>query len=272
MVDADLWHAIFGMPPEGIFVIIDARVGQGYGQLRSLPLLRRLGLENYTFTSNWRGVDLVPFHYWVINEQTSSDDLTNGFPLAQFISQSTADFTTSDASRKLMIAQRGREDNPLLVYVLESERFILPDSLGTKTFVDEYELTKVCGYEMIFVRFCQKAHHPPLAMGTDMSINLMLHHLAWTVGDQILLTRLANLFDYSRIPSTSWAWDLLKKLAQMPDIRSDDRLVYKLLRPWVDSDITRVCSRLLSTLQQFDFNVEIMENERMRISQEGGIE
>jgi hypothetical protein len=189
--------------------------------------------------------------------------------LVQFIAQSTADRTTSDASRKLLVAQRDEEEDPLLVYVLESERFVLPDSLGTKSFIDEYELTRVYGYEPLFARFCQKVGYPPPVIGADKSLNLMLHHLAWTVGDQTLLTRLADLFDYSRIPPSSWAWDLLQQLANHHDIRKDDRVIHQLLRPWIDSDITRVSSRLLSTLQQFDFNTELIEKERWRIARLG---
>jgi hypothetical protein len=269
MVDQTLWRSIFGLAPKGIFVIIDPRLKESYGQLRALPLLRRVGLEAYTFTSSWRGLDIVPYRYRVINEKTSANELLEDFPLAQFIAQSIADLTTSDASRKLLMAQRSYGANPLLVYVLDSEKFQLPGSLGTKSFIDEYELTRIYGYESIFTRFCQHVGHPPPAIGADKSLNLMLHHLAWTVSDQTLLTRLADLFDYSRIPASSWAWDLLKQLASHRDIRKDDRVVSKLLHSWIDSDITRVSSRLLSTLQQFKFDVELIEKERRRIAEPG---
>jgi hypothetical protein len=268
MVNGTLWTSIFGRPPRGIFVITDPRLGESYGQLRALPLLRRLGLETYTFTSNWRGLEIVPYRYRVINDRTSADELAADFPWVQFISQSTADLTISDASRKLLMAQRHQGENPLLVYVLDSEKFMLPDSLGTKSFIDEYELTQVYGYELIFSHFCRRAGYPPPVMGANRSLNLMLHHLAWTMGDQTLLTRLADLFNYSRIPATSWGWDLLQQLAAYADIRQDDRILHQLLRPWIDSDITRVTSRLLTALQQFNFDATLIEKERQRITGE----
>lgn len=266
VIKADLWLSIFGLPPEGTFVIIDSRLVESYGQLRALPLLRRLGIINFTFTSSWRGLEIVPYQYRVINEQTIVDNLIDDFPIAQFISQRTADRSMSDASRKLLMAQQEREDSPLLVFVLESERFMLPDSLGTKSFVDEYDLKNVYAYEKIFTNFCRQKGYPPPAMSADRSLNLMLHHLAWTIGDQTLLTRLANLFDYTRIPPTSWGWELLRQLCIQPNIRQDDRVIQQLLRPWIDSDFTRVCSRLLATLQQFDFDPDLVTKEQERLT------
>lgn len=268
MVKEDLWRSIFGLFPHGVFIIIDPRLSEPYGQLRALPLLRRLGLVNFTFTSTWRGLDIVPYRYRVINEKVGPDDLVNDFPVTQFISQSTADRSTSEASRKLLMAQRNQSGNPLLVYVLDSERFMLPGSLGTKTFLDEYELTNIYRYETVFTKFCRQSGYPAPAVGIDKSLNLMLHHLAWTVGDQTLLTRLADLFNYSKIPSDSWGWELLKQLAQQPNIRQSDQIIYQLLRPWIDSDISRVSTRLLATLQQFNFDVELIEKEKQRLAQQ----
>lgn len=268
MIKEDLWRSIFGLPPQGVFVIIDARLKESYGQLRALPLLRRLGVKTFTFTSTWRGLDIVPYRYRVINEQTQVDGLIDEFPMVQFIAQSTADRSSSDASRKLLMAQRSHSGNPLLVFVLDSEQFMLPDSLGTKTFIDEYELTNVYGYDSLFSRFCQQVGYPPPAMGADKSLNLMLHHLAWTMGDETLLTRLADLFNYSKVPPGSWGWDLLKQLTHQSNIRQNDRMIHKLLRPWIDSDISRVTSRLLSTLQQFNFDPELIEKERQRLVQQ----
>lgn len=266
MVKEDLWRSIFGLSPRGVFIIIDPRLSEPYGQLRALPLLRRLDVKNFTFTSTWRGLEIVPYRYRVINEKVSPDDLANDFPIAQFISQSTADHSISEVTRKLLMAQRSQPDNPLLIYVLESEQFMLPNSLGTKNFVDEYELTNVYAYEAIFSRFCQQVGYPAPIMGADKSLNLMLHHLAWTMGDQNLLTRLADLFNYSKVPPTSWGWDLLKQLAQQTNISQDDQAVYRLLRAWIDSDITRVSSRLTSTLMQFNFDPNLIEKERERLA------
>jgi hypothetical protein len=89
MVNETLWQAIFGRSPQGVFIIIDPRLRESYGQLRALPLVRRLGLETFTFTTSWRGFDLAPFRYRVINQHTSTDELAPELPIAQFIAQST---------------------------------------------------------------------------------------------------------------------------------------------------------------------------------------
>jgi hypothetical protein len=268
MLNESLWLSIFGLPPTGVYVIIDSRLSESYGQLRALPLLRRLGIENFTFTSSWRGLDIVPYRYRIINEAVSVQDLVDDFPIVQFISQQTADRSNSEVSRKLLMAEHDHLEQTLLVFVLENQEFMLPGSLGTKSFIDEYELMNIYSYEAIFARFCQQKGYPNPALGSDKSLNLMFHHMAWTIGDQTLLTRLADLFNYSKLPASSWGWDLLEQLTLQRGIRDDDRTIHNLLRPWVDSDISRVSSRLLNTLQQFNFDRDLIQKERARLGKE----
>lgn len=251
--------------PQGIIVVIDPQVGAGYGQLRALALFVELGLNRYTFTTSWHTFEFVPYNHLTVHEGTRANDLQDEFPVVQFIAQDTEDRSQSDATKKLLIAQRARTDNPLLVYVLESEQFMLRQSTGSKGFIDEYELKRVYGYEQLFFHFCQAIGLPARQLGTRHSLNLMLHRLAWELGDEGLLLRLADLFDYTRLPAASWGWDLLERLAAQKRARRDDRAVAQLLHPWIDSDISQVTSRLLATIQRFDYDPTVIRAHRQQL-------
>lgn len=264
-----LWSSVFGYRPEGVFVIIDPQVGQPYGQLRALPLLVKLGLTRFTFASGWRKFDLVPFEYMVINEETPEERLVGAFPICQFISQSMEDASPNDVAKRLLMAHRAAGGKGLLVYVLDSERFMSRDSVRTKTFIDEYILKRTMDYESLFVRYCKLLVCSYEILGTGLTLNLALHRLAWEIGDAVLLRRLGDLFDYSRLSSTSWAWDLLERLVRQPTIREDEREISRLLHAWIDHDITRVGRRLFDKLQEFNFELAKIQAERRRLSEQG---
>lgn len=264
-MDAGLWKQTFMMEPLGVVVIIDPQVGASYGQLRALPLFVELGLSKYTFTTSWHTFEFVPYNHRMVHEAVEADDLQKEFPIIQFIGQDTEDRSQSDATKKLLIAQRACADNPLLVYVLESEQFALRQSTGSKGFIDEYELKRVYGYEQVFFRFCDAMGLPARQVSTRHSCNLMLHRLAWELRNEESLLRLADLFDYTRIPPTSWAWDLLERLAAKQSVRRDDRALARLLHPWIDSDISKVTSRLLAALQRFDYDATLIRSHRERL-------
>lgn len=240
--------------PRGINVIIDPRVGDAYGQLRALPLLAELGLHRYTFTTSWHTFEFVPYNHLVVHEDVQAEALQDKFPVVQFIAQATEDRSQSDATKKLMMAQRACAGDPLLIYVLESEEFVLRQSTGSKGFIDEYELKKVYGYKHLFARLCDIIALRTDRIGAQHSLNIKLHQLGQELGGEEIVLRLADLFDFSRLPPTSWAWDLLERLAARRSVRRDDRALARLLHPWIDSDISMITSRLLAELQRFDYD------------------
>lgn len=115
-----LWESVFGLPPEGVVVIIDPQVRQDWGQLRSLSLLVELGLTRFTYTTNWRGLDLVPHEFVLVSAETSPASLTGLAPICQIVSQGTEDASPGRAARKLLQAFRAAPSQGPLVYVLDS--------------------------------------------------------------------------------------------------------------------------------------------------------
>lgn len=264
-IDVQTWQHIFGYPPRGVFVIIDPQVGEPRGQLRALPLLVELGLVRFTFASGWRKFDLVPYEHLIIHEGKTADDLQGVFPICQFISQDMERASPSDVAKKLLMAHRATGSTDLLVYVLDSEQFMLRDSVGTKSFIDEYVLRRTISYEQLFARYCEHVNRPLTVLSTGLTLNLALHQLAWELEDDALLRRLGDLFDFRRLAPTSWAWDLLERLACVPAIREDESEIARLLRPWIDRDITRVHRRLFDKLQEFNFELTKIQAERRRL-------
>lgn len=266
MVDRELlWRKVLGTDPQGILVIVDPQVGQPRGQLRALPLLRALGLARYTFASGWRGLPLIDFEYRVVHAGTTVEELIDAFPICQFVSQEIELASEGEATKKLLMAHRRRSDNPLLVYVFDSERFILRTSLGSKSFIDEYEIQHVIGYHRLFAQYCAEVGYPVPAIAPDISLNLALHRLAWERERDKHVRRLGDLFDLSLLSPESEIWSWLEYLVALPGIEDDDQVLAAQLRSWIDTDITRTCRRFMEILQRFNFSPEKMRAERDRL-------
>ena len=262
---AQMWEGVFGYPPEGVFVIIDPQVGEPRGQLRALPLLVELGLTRFTFTSSWHRFDLVPYEYTVVHENMGVQDLQSIFPICQFISQDIERASPSDVAKKLLMAHRATGGTGLLLYVLDSERFMLRDSVGTKSFIDEYILKRTIRYERLFARYYEHIGRSLSVLSAELTLNLVLHKLAWELNDDTLLRRLGDLLDFDRLTPTSWAWDLLERLVVVPATREDESEIPRLLHPWIDRDISRVGRRLFDKLQEFNFEPAKVRAERHRL-------
>lgn len=267
LVNSEVWQQVFGYPPEGVFVIVDPQVGEARGQLRALPFLVELGLQRFTFTSSWQTFDLVPFDYCPIHENIAARELTDSFPICQFISQAIELASPSDVARKLLMAQRANGAG-LLVYVIESEQFMLRGSSATKSFIDEYVLKRTFSYQRLFTRYCGHLGHSLTTLSADLTLNLAFHRLAWELQEEALLRRLGDLFDFRRLPPSSWGWDLLERLAGITEIREDEGAIPRLLHGWVDHDITRIGRRLFDKLQEFNFELAKIQAEQQRLREQ----
>lgn len=96
---------------------------------------------------------LIPYEYVSILDGKTAADLDGAFPICQFISQAVECASPSDVTKRLLMAQRAKSGIDLLVYVVDSEQFILRESVGTKTLVDEYVLKRTISYERPFARY-----------------------------------------------------------------------------------------------------------------------
>jgi hypothetical protein len=138
--------------------------------------------------------------------------------------------------------------------------------VGTKSFVDEYVLKRTISYDRLFARYYEFLGRSLAVVSTGLTLNLAFHQLAWELHDETLLRRLSDLFDFRRLGPESWAWELLERLARIPDVREDESALYGLLRPWVDHDITWIGRRLYDKLQEFNFEPSKIRAERARLA------
>lgn len=247
-----LWETVFGLPPEGVVVIIDPQVRQTAGQLRALPLLAELGLTRFTYTTNWRGIDLVPHEFVLISADTAPAELVGLAPICQIVSQAIEDESPGRAARKLLQAFCSTPGQGLLVYVLDSERFALSDSVVAKSFIEEFEIATCYPYDRVFERYLESLGETDLRMSADRSMNLLLHRMLRARGGSV--QKLRELFEVQGLSAESIMWAVIEQCARLPNVRRDDMVVHRALRPWVETDISRVATTILETLQTFDYD------------------
>jgi hypothetical protein len=259
-LNLNLWEQIFGLPPKGMIVIIDPQVRQGGGQLRSLPLLVELGLTRFTYTTNWRGLDLVPHEFVLVGADTSPTSLVGLAPMCQIVSQAIEDESPGRAARKLLQAFRVAAGRGPLVYVLDSERFALSDSVVAKSFIEEFEIATCYHYPRIFERYLEHVGETEVRLSADRSMNLLLHRMLRARGGSI--QKLRELFELRSLTADSLAWDVIEQCTHLPNVRRDDMVVHRALRPWVETDISRVATTILETLQAFDYDPSRLRAQR----------
>lgn len=259
-LNTSLWRSVFGLPPEGVVVIIDPQVRQGAGQLRSLPLLVELGLTRFTYTTSWRGIDLVPHEFVLVSDDTSPARLEGLTPICQIVSQAIEDESPGRAARKLLQAFLATPGQGPLVYVLDSERFALNDSVVAKSFIEEFEIATCYPYDRIFERYLESVGETGLRVSADRSMNLLLHRMLRVRGGSV--QKLRELFDLQGLSADSLAWDVIEQCARLPNVRRDDMVVHRALRPWVETDISRVATTILETLQTFDYDPSRLRAQR----------
>ncbi len=221
-IDADTWQRLFGRPPHGVFVIVDEQVGKSHGQLRSLPLLRALGLTRFTFANGWRGFELVPYEWYRLAVDSDWEGIDGLVPICQVISQEMEDRSPGDIAYALLQAYRRAGPESLLVYVVDSARFSRARDPQARSFVDEHELPMPIEYERLaerFVRMRQIAVGQPL-----ISFNIAWHGLAAFRRAEGPARHLAELLDFTNHIAASPLWDLYAALCRLGGDDADCRV------------------------------------------------
>lgn len=260
------WEKVFGKPKRGIWVIIDSQLAKSYGQLRSLPLVRKLGIEKFTFVNNWkRSFSLTPFEFVLVHQDTQPEELISHFPICQLVSQKIEQNSLSDVTQKLLMAYKGRADNALLVFVLDSQSFQLKGSTGTKSFIDEYKIKNVVSYPGLFQRCCTLLGHTDPIIRGERSFNLVLHEIGWRSENLGRIDRLSELIERSMNDPESPVWDWLLHFMKMKNVVEDDNVLREQLHPWIDTDITSFLRKIMDVLQRFNFDPQKLLYERDRL-------
>ena len=174
------WASVFGTQPAGVTVLVDPQVGKPSGlpergQLRSIPLLERLGVDHYTFLDSWRQYDLVPYEYVRMAHSIPAEI---PYPICQIVSQEVEFNSDFDLTRRLLVqALSGKVKS--LVLVVDTEIFRLRHNQDGKPMVEDWALTsKIFRYDTTLSRYLQLTGTVTPAISFRETQNLLFHDMA----------------------------------------------------------------------------------------------
>ncbi len=255
-------------------MIIDPRVGQtnrrpGRAELRSIPMLLELGVENFTFVDNLHKYELVDFNYKKVHGEQLEG---NVFPICQIISQETEFHSDYDITRSLLNLQRSVASSTLIL-VIDSVSFVLKVNQNGKPMIEDWGLSgNTFKYEELFLRFLEKFGLNDSPLSFFETRNLVFHEMAIQYVRELGMKprRFSDLFDYNSIPTESYAWKILKDFANEKTQVEGNEHIHQCLRAWIEHDITRIANHMIDTLQRCGFDQRKIEKlRRNSLTREG---
>lgn len=256
--------------------------GNQMGYLRSLPYLFQEGIVQYTFPPGWlrrmsnetfdevlqdteseddpwfeyRALPEFPFNYTIIDQKMTADDLSFQH-ICQITNQETDEYSSARTTHKLLRAYMdGRIEE--LFLVSDRSSFSISDTVSQKPLREELEHAEVLSYEKIAKQYIHsKFGSPNIPFGK--TLNIWLHHAAddyrEVMGRQP--QRIGDLFEFDVLEPGVRTWDLFEFLATELSRDSIDH-INATVRPWIESDITKVEANIRNALQEFDYDREVV--------------
>lgn len=248
---------------------------QARAQLRSLPFLAEFGLNRVSHPEIYdNGLRLVEYELFP-NEDFREDRVDGvGFPLVHYVSQEMltgelrdedSTFDDQDVIRRLL---RKRPEDMPYVLVTDTSTPKMPRHTRKpgKSFIDEFECT-VTDYKGLLKRYIQYNLDSDLPLSTTQ--NLFFHQIsAHHKQEGLDAGSIPVLFDYTKVPADSPAWEPLYYL-----IREDvDRVledyserIREALRSWTERGATQqVANSMLDMLERVEFEEDRLDSYRYR--------
>lgn len=252
---------------------------QARAQLRSLPFLAQFGLRHIAHPGIYdNGLQLVEYDL-VANEtlrENGVDDVE--FPLVHYVSQEMltgelqdedSTFDEQDVVRRLL---RARPTDTTYVLVTDTSAPKMPrlTKKPGKSFIDEFECS-VADYKGLLKRYLQYNLDSALPLSTTQ--NLYFHQVsAHHKRAGIEAGSIPDLFDYTRIPPDSPAWDPLYYLIRedVDQVLEDySERIREALRSWTERGPTqKVANSMLDMIERVDFEEDRLDNYRYRHQKE----
>lgn len=244
-------------------------------QLRSLPFLAQFGLRHVAHPGIYdNGLRLVDYDL-VANEtlrENGIDDVE--FPLVHYVSQEMLTgelqdegrtFDEQDVVRRLL---RARPTDATYVLFTDTSTPKMPrlTKKPDKSFIDEFECS-VVDYKGLLKRHLQYNLDSGLPLSTTQ--NLYFHQVsAHHNRADLEAGSIPDLFDYTRIPADSPAWDPLYYLIgeDIDRVLEDySERIREALRSWTERGPTqKVANSMLDMLERVDFEEDRLDNYRYR--------
>lgn len=265
------------------FIIIDPltkenKSGNHMGYLRSLPYLFEQGVAQYTFAPGWLrkqsmktfdevlaerdtedqswfkycALPAFQFNYTIIDNNNTASDLVFQH-ICQITNQDMEEYDNSRTTHKLLQAYlNGRIEEFFLV--TDTASFAITDASAHKPLREELDHVQVLQYKEIAKQHLrQEFGNPSLSIG--QTLNLWLQRAAAEYEDVMdeRPRRIADLFEFDILEPGIRTWDLFEFLAI--DFSDDNPFhINATVRPWIESDITKVEENIRNALQEFDYD------------------
>ncbi|WP_226013619.1 hypothetical protein [Halomicrobium salinisoli] len=248
---------------------------QARAQLRSLPLLVEFGLDRVAHPGIYdNGLRLVEYEL-LPNEDLRSDGVSDvEFPLVHYISQEMLTgelqdeesiYDDQDVVRRLL---RERPDGVPYVLVTDTSTPRMPRHTQKpgKSFVDEFECT-VTDHKGLLKRYLQ--HNLDSDLSLSATQNLYYHQIsAHHKQAGLEAGSIPDLFDYTKIPADSPAWDPLYYLIRedVDQVLEDySERIREALRSWTERGPTQqIANSMLDMLERVEFEEDRLNSYRNR--------
>jgi hypothetical protein len=256
--------------------------GHNMGYLRSLPYLVEQGVLRFTFPPQWLGyghpatfdeimeekgdgfrytaITDFTFEYHIIEPDTPFDTLEFA-QLCQYTNEAIEEPGTPSITHKILQSYNTDLIDDLIL-VFNSSSFTIADHVTQKPLVEKLDHVTELSYESLAKDYIRtEIGGPYISVGN--TLNIWLHRAAADYFTETVTrpTRISDLFLFDDLPPNVRTWDLLEALATAHSEEDADHIAAT-VRPWIESDITRVQTSIHNALQRFEYNADRIQRHR----------
>jgi len=256
--------------------------GHNMGYLRSLPYLVEQGIHRFTFPPQWLGyghpatydevmeetgdgfrytaISDSTFDYHIIEPDTPFDELEFG-QLCQYTNEAIEEPGKPSITHKIIQAYNTSLIDDL-VLVTNTSSFTIADHVTQKPLVEKLDRVTELSYESLAKDYIRTTiGGPHISVGNTLNIWLQRAAADYVVETGTRPTRIADLFTFEDLPTSVRTWDLLEFLASAHTEEEADH-IGATVRPWIESDITRVQTSIHNALQRFEYDADRIQRHR----------
>jgi|AntRauMinimDraft_3_1070383.scaffolds.fasta_scaffold00567_5 hypothetical protein len=282
---------VTGVSTDSVIILKDPltsknSAGNQMGYLRSLPYLFEEGITQYTFSPGWLrrmsnetfdevlqepkdkddpwfeycALPNYSFRYTIIDQKKTANDLSFQH-ICQITNQETDEYSTARTTHKLLRAYMdGRIEE--LFLVTDRASFSISDTTSGKPLREELDHAEILSYEKIAKQYIRSQFGTP-NIPFGKTLNIWLHGAANEYSNVMdrQPRRIGDLFEFDTLEPGIRTWDLFEFLATDLSRDSIDH-INAVVRPWIESDITKVEANIRNALQEFNYDREAVRTFR----------
>jgi len=246
-----------------IHIIIDPRINEShhyYGFLRSIPLIKALDVENFTFISSLNIVFPPPFNFnfSLLNKESKFSSLSG--KICQIINQSQeyeSEHNLTFSLYKECINSNTKLDK--IYFVFDDVRFKLKfdNNREDKPFVEDKGLINIVNYEDLLRNKLRKEGIKKLPLSiSKKSGNYVIQKMAQNHYEKTgkKISFLSDLFDFNLIHPESEAWDMLIFFSKITNSLNYSEIINRSLKLFIENDITKICENFYDALKSKNFD------------------